>query len=133
MMRQIRINQGFTLITTLFLLVVVSSLAAYLVAMSVSQQSGSALTVSMLRGRHAALSGMEWAAYRIANVADTCPTVPTLMTIEGFRVTLTACSQTVVTEGTGSYNLYDLTVRAEHGAFGDADYVNLSVRANLSG
>ena len=125
--------RGFSLITTLFLLVVVSGLASYLVNLSVAQQYSTALTVSALRGRHAALSGLEWVAYRINHVSSSCPAVPSSLAIEGFSVTLTDCSQSVVTEGLSSYNLFDVTVSAERGAFGDADYVNHAIRATLKG
>lgn len=125
--------RGFSLISTLFLLVVVSGLASYLVNLSVAQQYSTALTVSALRGRHAALSGLEWVAYRINNVSSSCPAVPSNLTIEGFSVTLTNCTQSVVTEGPSSYNLFDVTVSAERGAFGDADYVNHAIRATLKG
>ena len=125
--------RGFSLISTLFLLVVVSSLAGYLVNLSTAQQYSTALTVSALRGRHAALSGLEWVAYRINNVSSSCPAVPTSMTIEGFNVSLTSCSASSVTEGLATYNLFDVTVSAERGAFGDADYVNLAIRATLRG
>lgn len=125
--------RGFSLISTLFLLVVVSGLASYLVNLSVAQQYSTALTVSALRGRHAALSGLEWVAYRINNVSSSCPAVPSNLTIEGFSVTLTNCTQSVVTEGLSSYKLFDVTVSAERGAFGDADYVNHAIRATLKG
>lgn len=125
--------RGFSLISTLFLLVVVSGLASYLVNLSVAQQYSTALTVSALRGRHAALSGLEWVAYRINNVSSSCPAVPSNLTIEGFSVTLTNCTQSVVTEGPSSYKLFDVTVSAERGAFGDADYVNHAIRATLKG
>lgn len=124
---------GFTLITTLFVVVVVSSLAAYLVNISVSQHFSSALTLSALRSRHAALSGLEWVAYRVANVANSCPTIPTSMTVEGYNVTIAACSASDITEGATAYRMFDVTVNAERGVFGDADYVNLSVRAQLRG
>ncbi len=132
MPRPARVN-GFTLITTLFLLVVVSGLAAYLVNLATAQQYSSALTVSALRARHAALGGMEWVAYRINNVANTCPPVPTTLMIDGFNVSLTDCSASIINEGSISYSMYDVTVRAERGSFGDADYVNLALRATLRG
>lgn len=125
--------RGFSLITTLFLLVVVSGLAAYLVNLSVSQQYSTALTVSALRGRHAALSGLEWVAYRINNISSSCPTVPTSLTLEGFDVSLTSCTESSVTEGMTTYSLFDVTVSAERGVFGDTDYVNHAIRATLRG
>lgn len=131
MKRRVDRAKGFTLITTLFLLVVVSGLAAYLVNLSVAQQTSSAMTVNALRGRHAALSGLEWVAYRIRNVSDTCPPLPSTSVIEGFTVEVTACAATDVTEGLDNYRLFDVTVRAERGSFGDIDYVNLVLRATL--
>jgi MSHA biogenesis protein MshP len=124
---------GFTLITTLFLLVVVSALAGYLVNLATAQHFSSALTISALRARHAALGGIEWVAYRINNVANTCPPVPTTLAIDGFNVSLTNCSASIINEGSISYRMYDVTVRAERGTFGDADYVNLAIRATLRG
>jgi len=131
--RAIENSCGFSLITTLFLLVVVSSLAGYLVNLSIVQQYSTSLTVSSLRGRHAALSGLEWVAYRIDNVSVSCPPIRTNLTIEGFDVSVTSCTQTNVTEGLVSYSLFDVTVRAERGAFGDTDYVSQAIRATLRG
>jgi Tfp pilus assembly protein PilX len=124
---------GFTLVTTLFLLVIVAGLAAYLVNLSVAQHHTSALSVDTLRGRHAAVSGLEWVAYHIANVTNSCPTVPTVLAVEGFDVTLSSCSVSDVTEGAVSYRLFNVVVSAQRGSFGDADYVNLAIRANLRG
>jgi MSHA biogenesis protein MshP len=124
---------GFTLMSTLFLLVVVSALAGYLVNISTAQHLGSALTVNTVRARHAALSGIDWLSYRVSYVSNTCPPLPTAMTIEGFVVQVTACRMTDVSEGGDSYRLFDVTVNASRGAFGDADYVNLAVRATLGG
>jgi MSHA biogenesis protein MshP len=124
---------GFTLITTLFLLVVVSGLASYLVNISTAQHLGSALALDALRGRHAALTGIEWVAYRLNHVAADCPPVPTTMVVEGFTVELQACRATDVTEGGGSYRLFDVTVSAAKGEFGSADHINLAVRATLRG
>lgn len=128
-----RSMSGFTLISTLFLLVVVSSLAAYLVNLSTAQHFSSAVSINAVRARHAALSGLEWVAYRIGNVSNTCPPIPSAMTVEGFAVTLDSCSASDILEGGVNYRLYDVTVSAQRGAFGDADYINLAIRANLRG
>jgi MSHA biogenesis protein MshP len=125
--------RGFSLITTLFLLVVVSGLASYLVNLSIAQQYSTALSISALRGRHAALSGLEWVAYRLNNVSASCPPIPSSMTIEGFHVSVTGCAETSVTEGAASYSLFDVTVSAESGVFGEANYVNHAIRATLKG
>lgn len=130
---RIRRACGFTLVSTLFLLVVVAGLAGYLVNLSVAQHSSGALALNTLRGRYAALGGLEWVSYRIANVDADCPPVPSSLAIDGFTVTLSGCTTTDVTEGSDTYRLHDVVVRAERGAFGDADFVSLAVRATLGG
>lgn len=125
--------RGFTLISALFLLVVASALAAYLVNLSVAQHTATAMSLDLARSRQAALSGLEWAAYRVAHVDPNCPAPATVLNIEGFAVSVTDCTATDVTEGTDSFRLYDVTVTAERGSFGDADYVNLALRATLRG
>ena len=133
MSRIVRRTRGFTLVSTLFLLVVVSGMGAYLVNLSVSQHATHALGVNALRARHAALGGLEWLAYRLANVSNDCPTLPATLTIEGYEVSVTQCAFSTVTEGAASYRLFDVTVSAERGTFGEADYVRLAVRATLGG
>ena len=124
---------GFTLISALFLLVVVSGLAAYLVNISVAQHTSTALTLKATRGRQAALTGLEWVAYRVANVSNDCPPVGSALVVEGFTVTVTACGATDVTEGGATFRLLDVTVTAESGSFGDVDYSRLALRATLRG
>jgi MSHA biogenesis protein MshP len=127
---------GFSLITVLFLLVVVTGIGGYLVNLSVTQHLGSALAGQESRAYYAALSGLEWAAYEISNDVDDppdCPVVGTSFAVEGFSVRLTACSRDYpITEVSGDdYALYDVTVEAVSGTFGDWDYTRRAVRATL--
>jgi hypothetical protein len=55
------------------------------------------------------------------------------MTIEGFSVSLTNCTESSVSEGIATYSLFDVTVTAERGVFGNADYVSHAIRATLGG
>jgi len=80
---------GFSLITVLFLLVVVTGIGGYLVNLSVTQHLGSALAGQESRAYYAALSGLEWAAYSITNDPNdppNCPAVGTSFAVEGFSV-----------------------------------------------
>lgn len=124
---------GFTLVTTLFLLVVVAGLAAHLVNLSVAHHHASALHLDTLRGRIAALGGLKWVAYHVVNVSNSCPTVPSVLAVEGFDATLSSCSAIDVTQGGVGYRRVNVVVTAQRGSFGDADYVNLAIRANLRG
>lgn len=130
MSKSMQAQAGFTLVTTLFLLVVVSSLGAYMVNLATVQHSASALSVSALRARYALTSGLEWSYYRI-QAAGVCPSVPSELNIDGYRVRLTACSADSVTEGLESYQMFDVSLTAERGSYGDMDYVQRRVQALL--
>jgi MSHA biogenesis protein MshP len=124
-------QRGFTLISTLFLLVIVASLGAYMVNLAATQHVSSALVAQHTRALYAALSGLEWAAYEIRSNPGACPPLPASFVAEGFTITLAACSRQVVTESGTGYALYDVTVDASRGSFGDHDFVSRSLRATL--
>jgi len=123
---------GFSLITTLFLLVVISAMAAYMVNLSVTQHTSGALAAQMSRALYATYSGLEWTAYEIRTNPGACPPVPSVFNAEGFLISLTACTRNLITEAGANYALYDVTVEASQGAFGDPSFVSRSLRATLS-
>lgn len=123
---------GFSLLSALFLLVVVAGLGGHLVNLATAQHLSSALQAQNARVLYAALSGLEWVADQIAADPTTCPTVPSTFTVEGFDVRLSDCGRIVVYEGGATYALFDITVDASRSSFGDWDYVSRSIRATLS-
>ena len=123
---------GFSLVTTLFILVVLAVLGVYMSLMVGVQNQSTALTVQGFRAWYAAISGLDWTAYQI-NTTGNCPAVPTTMTIEGFTVSLTDCTSYPVFEAGNNYNLHDVTLLSERGSFGELDYVSRSVRATIGG
>jgi MSHA biogenesis protein MshP len=131
-MKRMKNNAGFSLVTTLFILVVLAILGSYMSLMGISQNQTTALSVQGVRAWYAAVSGFEWTAFRI-NTSSSCPAVPTALSIEGFTVTLTSCIPQNITEGASSYNMYDITVLSERGAFGQTDYVSRTLRATYGG
>ena len=124
-------QHGFTLVTALFLLVIVASLGGYMVNMATGQHVSSALSAQHSRALYAAISGLEWVAYELSTNPGACPTVPTSFVADGFSITLSACSRTAIIEGGSPYALYDVTVDASRGSFGDSEYVSRSLRATL--
>jgi MSHA biogenesis protein MshP len=124
-------QSGFTILSALFLLVVLAALGAYMVHLSTAQHLSTALTLHASRAYYAAYSGLEWAADRIS-VLTACPTVPTGFVVEGFTVQLTGCSKETVTEGGSSYGVYEVSVEATHGSFGESDYVRRRLSALLT-
>lgn len=124
--------RGFTLVSTLFLVVVIASLAAYLVTLATSQHLSSALAAQNARSLFAAVSGLEWVAYEIDTNPGACPTVPTSFTAEGFTITLSACSRSTAVEAGSTYAFYDVTVDAWRGSFGSSDFVSRRLRATIN-
>lgn len=130
-MKPDRRQRGFSLISTLFILVVLAALGGYMVRLNVAQQTTTTLSLQSVRAWYAATSGMEWVVYQI-DTGSGCPTVPSSFSAEGFTISMTACTSYTVTEGT-TYTLYDVQVEASRGSFGSTDYVSRRLRATVTG
>jgi len=127
-------QKGFSLVTTLFIIVVLAVLGSYMVSMVTTQNQSTALSIQGLRAWYAAVSGFEWVAYQLdPSVNGNCPTIPTTMTIEGFTVKVTNCDPYSITEAGKSYTLYDISVLSERGNYGDVDFVSRKIQATVSG
>ena len=66
-----RLQRGFTLVTAIFILVVLVSLAAAITLISTSQQLGSAADIQGAKAYQAARAGIEWGVYQVTR-ASTC-------------------------------------------------------------
>lgn len=60
-----RRQQGFSLVSAIFLLVVIAAIGTFSVTLSISQQQGAALDVLGSRAYQASRTGIEWAAFQI--------------------------------------------------------------------
>ncbi|WP_145842213.1 hypothetical protein [Denitratisoma sp. DHT3] len=60
---------GFTLVSAIFILVVLAGLGAAILMVSSNQQLGSALDVQGTRAYQAARAGIEWGVYQVNSVA----------------------------------------------------------------
>jgi len=60
-----RVQRGFSLVSAIFLLVVIAALGAFAVTVSTTQQQSAALDLLGARAYHAARAGIEWGAYQI--------------------------------------------------------------------
>lgn len=123
--------RGFSLITALFLLVVVAGLGAYLVSLATTQHLAGALAAQSSRAYYMAQSGLQWAAYRIQTNPGACPMVGTSFLLEGFTVSLDLCTRTEITEGPDTYAIYDLQTSALVGNLGESSYVTRSLRVTF--
>ncbi|MCB1801833.1 MAG: pilus assembly PilX N-terminal domain-containing protein [Gammaproteobacteria bacterium] len=123
---------GFTLISALFVIVVVSALGVYLTGLSTVAHSSSALAVRSSQAIYAAQAGVEWVVFRLA-AGDSCGSLPTAPVIDGFSISVDACSTQTITEGSASYPLHDITVTASIGSYGDPAFVTRRLSAAVAG
>jgi MSHA biogenesis protein MshP len=140
-MKEMRVNQsGFSLVSAIFLLVVLAVLGAGMVSFSTMQNQSQSLDVMGSRAYRAAQAGIEWAAYNIAvasnvAVADTQVFTPGTATALGgdlapfaVNVSYTALPQT---EGVTLTYSHFITASAVWGVAGTENYVLRVVNAKM--
>ena len=116
-------QRGVTLVTAIFLLVVLAMLGAFMLSVTGLQQASSQLDVQGVRAYQAARAGVEWGAWQVLDPNDaigtaalpTCPASPTQLTLADslspFTVTVT-CSATSTTEGNRNVATYLIVATA---------------------
>ena len=138
------IQKGFSLVTAIFLLVVLGGLGAMMMTFFTAQQQSSALDVVGTRAYHAARAGIEWGAYQVlrnpgVGFEAACLLGPTtqnhvagtfLGTLSTFDVSV-ACESDIYTDGT-SVTVYRLTATASRGSAGQADFVERQIEATVA-
>lgn len=100
---------GFSLVSAIFLLVVVAALGAFSVTLSTNQQQSEALDVLGARAYQAARSGIEWGAFQIVQSqvspafvtacqagATAASFVPAATTLSKFNVTVSCNAKSFV-------------------------------------
>jgi len=119
-------ERGFSIVTAIFLLVVLSLLGAFIVSVTGLQQSSLQLDVQGVRAYHAARAGIEWGAWQVLDPNNSigtpalpvCPASTNLTGLAGslspFTVTVT-CSATInapTTEGLRNIGAYQIIATA---------------------
>ena len=109
---------GFSLVSAIFLLVVLSALGAFMVSFSGVQHTTAARDVLGARAYQAARSGIEWGAFQVLTPAypAACPATTNLTGLTGtlapFIVTV-QCDRTLATEGTVANNVAVYLITAD--------------------
>ena len=132
-------QRGFSLVSAIFLLVVLTTAGAYMVRISGVQRTTTSFALLGPKAYHAARSGVEWAIHAAINVPGSCPvgsttTTPFSLTeggLAGFSVSVT-CTSAVHTEASASETVFDISSTAEFGSFGDRDYVSRRLQARVT-
>ena len=138
-------QQGFSLVTAIFLLVVLATLMGYMVSLSVVQHTTIAMSVQGARALQAARAGLEYAVFQALGAAAPawCASTPDSVgftaaepALQSFSVSL-SCSSSDHIEGGETVTFYELTALAEKGAFAQGsaanpDYVSRRLRVTVS-
>lgn len=91
---------GFAIVTAIFIIVALAALAAAIVSLVRTQQTGSALDTEGARAYQAARSGVEWGAYNSMRNNTCTPTTSFALagTLGAYTATVT-CTRTAHNEG----------------------------------
>lgn len=132
------LHQGFSIVSAIFLLVVLAFLGAAMVTFSTGQQQSSAMDVMGARAYQAAGAGIEWGAYQVLQNGGACAgttTLPALAgTLSGFTVIVTCGSLAAseVNAATGTVTVYGLTSTAVQGTVGQPGYVERQIQVSIA-
>jgi len=126
-------QRGVSLITAIFLLVVLAALGFYAARIGVMQQQTVTSSLRAAQAFHAARSGIAWGAHRAVG-SGWCGTA-TLNLSEvgtaGFDVQV-QCTQSAHVEGAATINVFVIDVLAESGLYGGPDYVSRRLQAKVT-
>lgn len=140
-----RSSNGFSLVSAIFLLVVIAALGTFAVTLSTTQQQSAALDVMGARAYQAARAGVEWGAYQVlqnsavaGEFSDNCRSVPTSQvvaplpnTLAGFNVNV-ECTATSHGGGPATLWVYSLTSTAKQGTVATPDYVERQMMVTIA-
>jgi MSHA biogenesis protein MshP len=128
-----RLQHGFSLVSAVFLLVVLAGLGVYAVRINTLQQQTVTAGLRAAQAFQAARTGVAWGAYRALN-AGVCAGSTLNLTegaTAGFRVTV-QCAESSHTEGTSTVRVFVFDVRAEGGSYGGPDYVSRRLQTKIT-
>jgi MSHA biogenesis protein MshP len=126
-----RARRGFTLVSVLFVLVVLTALGAALAQVSLRQQLGSAAEIEAARALQGARAGLEWAAFQVLRnpappaAAPACFAAAsfTVSGLDGITVTV-SCSRTpasgTLSDGADQLAFYEVVANACNAPSGGA-------------
>ena len=137
-------QQGFSLVTALFVLVIMGGLISFLISIGGTQHKTITYAVQGARAYQAAKTGIEWSLYQVFRngAGSSCPLAPgtALLGIpdvsgtgmNGFNVTV-SCNRTTHSEGAAApYNVYVINALAEYGTLNAPDYVSRAIQITLT-
>lgn len=136
-----RMQKGFSLVTAIFLLVVLGGLGAVMMTFFSAQQQSSAQDVLGSRAYQAARAGIEWSAFQILRNGKDCAVVTQTLaagtfngTLSSFVVAVTCTATTHPESGApgGTRTVFRITSTASRGTAGQPDFVERRIDATIA-
>ena len=138
-----RFQQGFSLVTAIFLLVVLAGLGATMMTFFTAQQQSVLLDELGARAYQASRAGIEWGTYQVVQnsgvgFASACQAGPASQVLPALGGTLAdfpvsvSCSATSAVEEAATLWVYSFTSTATRGSAGSADYVERQIQATIA-
>lgn len=121
-------QEGFALVSAIFILVVLGVMGVFMLTMSGVQSRTAIFGIRGAQAYHAAHCGIEWGIYTVVNSG--CSN--TSLIVEGFTVAVTCTDLGSFTEGSDTFNIYRLISKAESGSYGSIDYVQRTLVADVT-
>ncbi len=123
---------GFSILIALFVLMVLGSLAVFIVSIVGVEQRSSLLQLQTTRAYWLAESGLQWGAHQaLANGACPAATTITVPGLAGFNAKV-SCTATQHTEDGKTFAVYQLVSVANNGSFGGrVDFVQRKLEATV--
>jgi MSHA biogenesis protein MshP len=129
------LQQGFSIITAIFLLVVMAALGAYMLTFSSVQQTNAAQDLQGSRAYQAARAGVEFGIYQVTRkgVCGASNSLTLSGTLSAFAVTVN-CNSYTFTEGGRVVAVYQIKSTAVQagGAVGSTNSIERQLVATLS-
>ncbi len=130
--------RGFAIVSAIFLLVVLTTLGAFMVTFSTAQHATSTQDVLGTRAAQAARAGIEWGNYKVltpvaAPAAAACTINPLTLAgnLAGFTVTVACTTSGPFMENGNSITIYNITSTASMGTPGSSTYVERQFQATI--
>jgi len=134
---------GFSLVSAVFIVVVLALLATAVTVVISLQARSSALDIQSARAYQSARAGLEWGAFQVLRVSATCfasKDIAMTGNLAGFTASV-SCSSTAWTDGATSLTVYRLVANAcnipsgtscPNGATSNANYVERQLTLTVS-
>ncbi len=129
---RVRRERGFSLITAIFLLVILAGVGAFIVTIGAVQHTTVSSSIQGARAYQVARTGIEWGVYSALNPPGCfAPTTFSPAGLDGFQVTVN-CTATPHQESLNSFQVFRLIAVASLGTFGSPNFASRQIEITVT-